>query len=186
LLGRASLDGALLGVATVGWIVVSSMGLLNDAPVKETRTTDYGFVSERTFGTIVVIWLLTAVGGVSGGRIGRMSESAASTTTAITPGMVIEELHFTLEPSDVEQFLDVEGRVWTGFLKTCDGFLRKETWLPEDEPGKVVVMIWWNTMAQWKSITSEQCDEVDAQMGEWLRPISYFKAHHIARVSEGS
>ena len=121
-----------------------------------------------------------------GGRIGAMSDSVASTPTAITPGMVIEELHFTLDPADVEQFLDVEGRVWTGFLKTCDGFLRKETWLPEDEPGKVVVMIWWNTMAQWKSITPEQCDEVDARMGEWLRPISYFKAHHIARVTEGS
>ena len=121
-----------------------------------------------------------------GGRIGVMSELVAPAPTPITPGMVIEELHFMLEPAEVEQFLDVEGRIWTGFLQTCDGFLRKETWLPEDEPGKVVVMIWWNTMAQWKSITPEQCDEVDARMGEWLRPILYFKAHHIARVTEGS
>ena len=121
-----------------------------------------------------------------GGRIGVMSELVAPAPTPITPGMVIEELHFMLDPAEVEQFLDVEGRIWTGFLQTCDGFLRKETWLPEDEPGKVVVMIWWNTMAQWKSITPEQCDEVDARMGEWLRPISYLKAHHIARVTEGS
>jgi uncharacterized protein (TIGR03792 family) len=111
---------------------------------------------------------------------------ASAARTTIQSGMVIEELHFAVEPGDVEQFLEVEARIWTGFLQTCDGFIRKETWLPEDEPGKVVVMIWWNTMAQWKSITPEQCDAVDAQMGEWLRPISYFKAHHIARVAEGS
>jgi uncharacterized protein (TIGR03792 family) len=109
-----------------------------------------------------------------------------SIQSGIQPGMVIEELHFAVEPGEVEQFLDVEGRVWTGFLQTCDGFLRKEVWLPEDEPGKVVVMIWWNTMAQWKRITPAQCDEVDTQMGEWLRPITYFKAHNIARVTEGS
>lgn len=102
----------------------------------------------------------------------------------IQPGMVIEELHFVVEPQDIEKFLEVEGRIWTGFLKTCDGFLRKETWLPQDEPNTVVVMIWWNSMAQWKSITAAQCDEVDARMGEWLRPISYFKAHNIGRVVE--
>ena len=110
---------------------------------------------------------------------------ATNATHGIQPGMVIEELHFAVVPSDVEQFLEVEGRIWTSFLKTCDGFLRKEIWLPEDEQGKVVVMIWWNTMAQWKSITPEQCDEVDARMGDWLRPISYFKAHNVARVCEG-
>jgi uncharacterized protein (TIGR03792 family) len=103
----------------------------------------------------------------------------------IRPGMVIEELHFVVEPQDIEEFLEVEGRIWTGFLQSCDGFLRKETWLPEDEPNTVVVMIWWNTMAQWKSITAAQCEEVDARMGEWLRPISYAKAHNIARVVEG-
>ena len=105
----------------------------------------------------------------------------------IESGVVIEELHFAVEPEDREQFMHVEARVWTEFLKTCDGFLRKEVWLPDGElnANKVVVMIWWSTMAQWKAITMEQCDEVDKRMGEWLRPVVYSMAHTVARVTEG-
>jgi uncharacterized protein (TIGR03792 family) len=95
--------------------------------------------------------------------------------------MVIEELQFAVTEDDREKFLEVEGRVWTGFLQTCVGFLHKETWIPEDDPQRVVVMIWWNTMEEWKSITAAQCDEVDAQMGEWLRPIVVARAHHVVR-----
>jgi uncharacterized protein (TIGR03792 family) len=97
--------------------------------------------------------------------------------------MVIEELQFLVSAADREQFLDVEGRIWTGFLQTCDGFVRKETWVPDDDPDRVVVMIWWNSMEQWKSITAAQCDEVDAQMGEWLRPIDVARAHHVVRTT---
>jgi uncharacterized protein (TIGR03792 family) len=111
--------------------------------------------------------------------------SSVPPTSAVCEGMVIEELHFVVEPEDHEQFLEVEGRVWTGFLQTCDGFIRKETWVPDDDPRRVVVMIWWNTMAQWKSITAEQCDEVDERMGDWLRPIDFARAHTIRRIAEG-
>lgn len=96
-------------------------------------------------------------------------------------GVVIEELHFLVTPDDRERFLEIEGAVWTGFLRSCDGFVGKETWIPDDDPGLVVVMIWWETMAQWKSITEAQCEAVDAQMGEWLRPIAFARAHHVAR-----
>jgi uncharacterized protein (TIGR03792 family) len=98
--------------------------------------------------------------------------------------MVIEELQFLVSEADREKFLEVEGRVWTGFLQTCDGFLYKEAWVPDDDPDRVVVMIWWNTMEQWKSITMEQCDAVDADMGEWLRPIDVARAHHVVRRTE--
>jgi uncharacterized protein (TIGR03792 family) len=95
--------------------------------------------------------------------------------------VVIEELQFVVDPAERDQFLDVEGRVWTGFLKTCDGFVHKEVWTPEDDPARVIVMIWWNTLEQWKSITAEQCDEVDQRMGEWLRPIDTVRTHHVVR-----
>jgi uncharacterized protein (TIGR03792 family) len=97
--------------------------------------------------------------------------------------VVIEELQFVVEPELRDAFLDVEGRVWTGFLETCDGFVRKEVWLPEDDPSRVIVMIWWDTLEQWKSITMEQCDEVDKRMGEWLRPIDVFRTHYVNRVT---
>jgi uncharacterized protein (TIGR03792 family) len=120
-----------------------------------------------------------AVEGVNGWQNAQMSHDVAA-------GMVIEELHFSVDPVDQPTFLEVERRVWTGFLRTCDGFIRKETWVPDDDPATVVVMIWWNTMAQWKSITQQQCEAVDAQMGEWLRPISFARAHHIRVVDEAA
>jgi uncharacterized protein (TIGR03792 family) len=101
----------------------------------------------------------------------------------VVTGMVIEELQFEVTPQDREEFLRVEEQVWTGFLTTCDGFVRKEVWIPEDDPGRVIVIIWWNTMEQWKTITMEQCDEVDVLMGEWLRPIVVARAHRIVRVA---
>lgn len=96
--------------------------------------------------------------------------------------MVIEELHFIVAVTDQSEFLRVEHEVWTGFLQTCEGFVAKETWIPEDEPERVVVMIWWNSMEQWKKITAEQCGEVDVRMGEWLRPVAHFRAHNVVRA----
>jgi uncharacterized protein (TIGR03792 family) len=95
--------------------------------------------------------------------------------------IVVEELHFTVEPSEIDDFLDVEAMVWTDFLAGCDGFIRKEVWVPEDDSARVIVMIWWASMAQWKSISLEQCEEVDARMGSWLRPIAGFRAHRVVR-----
>jgi len=95
--------------------------------------------------------------------------------------MVIEELHFIVDPVERDQFLEVEGRVWTGFLRTCDGFVKKEVWVPIDDPGRVVVMIWWASMEQWKRITPEQVAEVDARMGEWLREVDVFREHDVVR-----
>ena len=99
--------------------------------------------------------------------------------------MVIEELRFRVDPIDQPEFLRVEHDVWTGFLRTCDGFVAKETWIPEDEPDFVIVMIWWNSMEQWKAITVEQCDAIDARMGQWLRPVAFSRAHNLIRSEPG-
>ena len=100
-----------------------------------------------------------------------------------TIGMVIEELHFIVEPSERDAFLAKETEVWTGFLSGCGGFVDKQVWVADDDPSRIVVMIWWNTMEQWKKITPEQCDEVDGRMGEWLRPVDFFRAHHMVKPS---
>lgn len=97
--------------------------------------------------------------------------------------MVIEELHFIVEPSEQAGFLAKETEVWTGFLQTCDGFVDKQVWVADDEPSRLVVMIWWETMEQWKTITAAQCDEVDARMGEWLRPVDFARALHVVKPS---
>jgi uncharacterized protein (TIGR03792 family) len=97
--------------------------------------------------------------------------------------VVIEELQFVCPEADRERFLEVEASIWTAFLSSCDGFLHKEVWLPEDDVDRVIVMIWWNSLLEWKRITPEQCDEVDRQMGEWLRPIDVARTHVVARIT---
>ena len=83
---------------------------------------------------------------------------------------VIEMLRFDVARADHEQWLDVERRVWTGFLRTVPGFLRKETWIDDDDPDAVTVVIWWESLAHWRAVTAEQCAAVDQEMGEWFRP----------------
>ncbi|MFM7092980.1 MAG: TIGR03792 family protein [Actinomycetota bacterium] len=83
---------------------------------------------------------------------------------------VIEMLRFAVGASERDAWLDVERRVWTGFLKTVPGFQRKETWVDDDDPDAVTVVIWWESREQWNAVTAEQCAAVDREMGEWLRP----------------
>lgn len=97
--------------------------------------------------------------------------------------MVVEELHFRVAPSEQGGFLAKETEVWTGFLQTCDGFVDKQVWIADDDPELIVAMIWWETMEQWKTITAEQCDEVDARMGEWLRPVVFGRALRVVKPS---
>ncbi|MBU3704444.1 MAG: TIGR03792 family protein [Ilumatobacteraceae bacterium] len=83
---------------------------------------------------------------------------------------VIELLRFEVSAADRDAWLEVERRVWTGFLKTVPGFQRKETWIDDDEPDAVTVVIWWESREQWYAVTAEQSAAVDREMGEWLRP----------------
>lgn len=83
---------------------------------------------------------------------------------------VIEMLRFDVLDADRDQWLEVERSVWTGFLKTVPGFLRKETWIDDDDLNSVTVVIWWASLVHWQAVTAEQCQAVDEEMGEWFRP----------------
>jgi uncharacterized protein (TIGR03792 family) len=83
--------------------------------------------------------------------------------------MVVEELELAVAAEDVAGYVEADERVWTAFLRTCPGFVRKEVWVPVERPGVVLVQIWWRSYEEWKSITPEQVAEVDARMGEWYR-----------------
>ena len=81
--------------------------------------------------------------------------------------MVVEVLRFEVDPSDFDEWVDVDRRTWTAFLEQQRGFLRKEVWRgPGDE---VRVVVWWRTRDDWDAITDQQVAEVDARMGEWFR-----------------
>ena len=97
--------------------------------------------------------------------------------------MVIELLTFRVDPGERDRWLAVEEEVWSRYLEGCDGFVRKEMWLPEEDPGTVRAVIWWESMGQWKAIGPEAVAEVDARMGDWLREPTSCEAYEVLRES---
>lgn len=81
---------------------------------------------------------------------------------------VIEELTLTMPRDRIAAYLRRDAEVWTRFLESCDGFLGKETLIPNDRPGTVVLIIRWASMEHWKAITPEQVETVDRDMGGLL------------------
>jgi uncharacterized protein (TIGR03792 family) len=81
---------------------------------------------------------------------------------------VIEELTLTMPTDRIAAYLERDAEVWTPYLESCNGFLGKETWLPDDRPDTVVLVIRWASIEQWKSITPEQVEDVDRAMGDLL------------------
>lgn len=94
---------------------------------------------------------------------------------------VIEMLRFSVSASERDAWMDVERRVWTGFLETVPGFQRKEMWLDAEDPDAVTAVIWWESIEQWNAVTAEQCAAVDLEMGEWLRPCT-LRSWRVVRV----
>jgi uncharacterized protein (TIGR03792 family) len=83
--------------------------------------------------------------------------------------VIVEELTLHVEAPELEGFLEADSLIWSAFLATQPGFVRKEVWIPDDRPDTVVIMVWWATREQWKAISDETVAAVDQQMGEWFR-----------------
>ena len=83
--------------------------------------------------------------------------------------MVIEMLTFDVARADRDEWLEVEGEVWTRFLEQQDGFVRKEMWVSSDDPTAVHALIWWASLDQWQAIGPDEVAAVDRRMGPWLR-----------------
>jgi uncharacterized protein (TIGR03792 family) len=83
--------------------------------------------------------------------------------------VIVEYLTFEVAPDELEDWLVVEERVWSRFLETVPGFVRKELWMADDDPGRVHAAIWWESREAWQAVSDEQVAAVDAEMGPWLR-----------------
>lgn len=81
--------------------------------------------------------------------------------------MVIEMLTFPVAGPDRDGWLQADRRIWTSFLETCDGFVRKELW--HETPDVIHAVIWWQTMEHWKAIDATTVARLDADMGTWHR-----------------
>ena len=83
--------------------------------------------------------------------------------------MVIEVLEFDIDPSERDEWLKCEENNWSRFLEEQPGFVRKQMWQSADNPSKVHAVIWWESMAHWKAIPSDQLDDVARAMGSLER-----------------
>ena len=83
--------------------------------------------------------------------------------------MVIEFLTFDVDPGERDEWLTVEEATWSRFLEQQPGFVRKQMWVEEGNPGQVHAMIEWTSRAEWHAVTGEAVQAVDATMGRWVR-----------------
>ena len=79
--------------------------------------------------------------------------------------MVVEFLTFTVPVDELERWLEIEQRHWTRFLEQQAGFVRKEMWRSQDDQNAVHAVIWWESMADWKSIPPAELHRIVADMG---------------------
>ena len=86
--------------------------------------------------------------------------------------MVIELLKVTCPSEKHAAFIQRDGDVWTRGLMRHPGFVGKEVWTNPDNPAQVILVIHWESMAQWRSFPREWRDELDAKMGDLLLPFT--------------
>lgn len=99
--------------------------------------------------------------------------------------MVIEFLTFTVPAVQRAAFLARDAEVWTTGLAQHPGYLGKEVWVDADDPTQVTCVIRWASLAEWKSFPESRIQELDAQMGELLMPVSAVRTFAVAAVASG-
>lgn len=85
--------------------------------------------------------------------------------------MVIEWLRFRVADAEFrEEFVRIDGRVWTEALGRYPGFIGKEVWLDPDASDTVAFIIRWRSRTQWKAIPTRELDliqeQFDAEVGD--------------------
>jgi len=69
----------------------------------------------------------------------------------------VEYLIFQLEdPKMIDRFIELDHTIWTAYLESNPGFIAKEVWVNEENPGELHTVVIWETMEQWKVIPLEE------------------------------
>jgi uncharacterized protein (TIGR03792 family) len=58
-------------------------------------------------------------------------------------------------PGRREEWLKRDAEIWTPALAAHDGYISKEVWPSIDNPDDVVIIVRWESLAQWKSFPDE-------------------------------
>lgn len=76
-------------------------------------------------------------------------------------GHAVEYLVFDVNPELIDRFIEMDHQYWTLFLKDQAGFSSKHVWINKVRPGEVSLIIYWNTVEEWKSISEEKLVETE-------------------------
>lgn len=82
--------------------------------------------------------------------------------------MVIEWLTFDVDPERRERWMEVEEANWSRYLEQRPGFISKQLWVEQGNPGQVHAVIIWTDEATWHTVPAEDIARVDAAMGDML------------------
>ena len=77
---------------------------------------------------------------------------------------VIELLRVTCVPGKRAEWLVRDAEVWTPALAAHDGYISKEVWPSIDHPDEVVIIVRWESLAQWQTFPADLSLELDAKM----------------------
>ena len=88
------------------------------------------------------------------------------THVVLVRGSVLEFLEINIWSRDVQTFLDADSKIWTHFLSSQPGFIRKEVMTNPRDPAAgnctVTQTILWESRELWFSIDPKQLADVDA------------------------
>ena len=77
---------------------------------------------------------------------------------------VIELLRATCVPGRRAEWLVRDAEIWTPALAAHDGYISKEVWPSIDNPDEVVIIVRWESLAQWRTFPDELNLALDARM----------------------
>lgn len=77
--------------------------------------------------------------------------------------VAVEQLVFRMDEKLIERWIELDAKIWTEFLCTCRGYVKKEIWQSPDAPAEVTSMVYWDSYDDWKAIDPTKLGEVCSQ-----------------------
>jgi hypothetical protein len=120
----------------------------------------------------------------SGNSLKKMHEKAriinGNAADLINDSLVTEVLHFKVRGSDIDKWNKIDDEIWTSYLASQDGFVRKTTNVDRNcefssANCDVYNYIDWQSFAQWKAINAQDSADVDmVRKSYFLSDYNYF------------
>lgn len=104
-----------------------------------------------------------------------------------TSNRVVEWLQFQIPIEVQANFIEKDRRIWTSFLSKQKGFIHKEVLTNIAKPEELTLLIYWQTLADWKRIPQNLLDEVQTHFEQELGtyyPIMESRAYHQHNLAQ--